>query len=490
MAVRTDPRQAGAHVRARRPVFGLVAAGALIEGALVLGVLVPLRLDRHPPALSTNLAVSLGVDARGLARYLALIAALLVGYVLALRLARQLRRTGAVAFVAATALFGVTLLPAHPGYSSDVFHYVAIARVAFTYEANPHVTPPQAFPDDPLMSLSGWWWLPSPYGPAWTWLSRLPHAAAGGSTDPTRLLIAFKALTLLGVVGTCAALAAAAERLLAGSGALAAVAFGWNPLVLLHLAGDGHNDAVMLGLLALGLLALASGRRLLALAGFGVAGLVKIAALPAAGALALFLLLNRGLRAVIAAGVVLLLLAAVLTAPYWEGSATFKATFDEGRYFTNTPAALAVEVLTPLLGENAAITLLGVGMRLALLGVLVWLVRRAGAEPRRLILATATGYTLAVSLLCAWYQPWYASWALLCWAALPRSRASVPLLLALTTGALLVPASVNFLPAVLGWDLHSTGIELLTVLSVHLPLGAALVWLWGRRSAREDDPVN
>ena len=106
------------------------------------------------------------------------------------------------------------------------------------------------------MALSGWKWLPSPYGPGWTWLSALPYAATAGSDDATRAVLAFKGLAVICLVATTAGVAIAAERLRPGTGAAAAVLFGWNPLVLIHLAADGHNDAAMLALLAWGTAAL------------------------------------------------------------------------------------------------------------------------------------------------------------------------------------------------------------------------------------------
>jgi hypothetical protein len=92
------------------------------------------------------------------------------------------------------------------------------------------------------------------------------------------------------------------------------------------------------------------------------------------------------------------------------------------------------------------------------------------------VAALAVVYTLAVTLLCGWYQPWYAAWPLLFLAALPAERWALGTALALTAGALLVPTAINYAPALSGRDVHDLAIEVLGVVLLLAPLaGAALV---------------
>ena len=451
----------------------LGAAAIAIECLLLAGVTLPSRLDRHPPSLHLNLAHLYGLNVRGLVLYVALALGLLAAYAAALYGTRAAGRRGIVAAVVGAAVFGVTLLPAHPTYSSDVFHYIATGRVNFTYGRNPHVTPPATFPEDPAMPLSGWWTLPSPYGPAWTWLSALPHTASGGANHSTRAVIAYKALAVLCLTGGTLAVGRAAERLRPGSGVLAAVAFGWNPLVLIHFGADGHNDAAMLLLLAWGVTALAYRRTAPALLLFGAAALVKAAAGLALLGLMLWLLRERAWRGLGVGLAATGLLGMLLIWPYWAGLETFRAMLEEGTYFTNTIASLVQRALAPSLGDDPSRTVVGVLARLALIGVLIWRIRGVGRAPADMIGCLALLYLLAVVPFATWYQPWYATWVLLFFAALAYKRTAIAAVLGLTAGGLLVPVSVNFLAEISGRGARDAGIDALTVTLTVVPLLAA-----------------
>src|SRR6476469_2653587 len=113
MTVAARERRAAGSARSDLPVLlALCGAAAAIEVALLAGVVAPLRLDRNPPSLQTNLARALGEDWRGLAGYVLLCLVLSAAYVLALRLARAAPPRLALAAVAASAVFGLTLLTA------------------------------------------------------------------------------------------------------------------------------------------------------------------------------------------------------------------------------------------------------------------------------------------------------------------------------------------------------------------------------------------
>jgi alpha-1,6-mannosyltransferase len=462
-----------------------LAAAVGIEAVLILGLLLPLRMDVHPPSLQVNLARVYGTDLRGLALYLVVASALLLLYAVAVRLASGLPRSAIPPVLTATAVLGATLLPVHPTYSSDVFHYVATARVGFAHGENPHVTSPEEIEGDPLMALSGWKWLPSPYGPGWTWLSALPYAASGGASRATGAVLAFKMLAVLALVLATAGIALAAERLRPGSGAAAAVAFGWNPLVLVHLAGDGHNDAAMLALLAWGVFALAYRRPGLALALFGCACLIKAAAGLALAVLAIGLISRARWRPLVAGLAVPMLLGVLLIAPYWAGLETFRAMLDEGRYFTNTLASLAQRLLEPALGGDPARVLVGALFRSVLLAIVVVVAWRAGMRPLPVVAALASVYLLAVTVLGTWYQPWYATWPLLFLAVLAPGRAWwFGLALALTVGGLLVPVAVNFVAAMSGLGARDALIDALAVGLVLAPIGFVVVMALRIRASR------
>lgn len=462
--------------RGRLARVRLLGATAAIEAALVLGILLPLRLDLRPPSLGTNLARVYGLDLTGLLLYGALAAVLMGAYLIAAHSASGQPFGRVAGALAATCLFAITLAPAHPTYSSDIFHYVATARVDFAHGANPHTTSPESFPDDPLMQLSGWKWLPSPYGAAWSLLSALPYAAPDGAATATGAVISFKALSILCLIGATAGVALAAETLRPGSGVRAALLFGWNPLVLIHLAADGHNDAAMLCALAWGLVALTAGHRGAALALFAAACLIKPAAGIAALTLLIVMLRGREWRAVAGGLAVALLLAFLCYWRYWAGAETFRAMLDEGRYFTNTPASLLQRLLEPSLGGDPARLIVGGVARLLLLLAIVLAARRSDGSPASVVVALAGVYLLAVIPLATWYQPWYATWPLLFVAvAAVHDKRWVWGAAALTAGGLLVPVSVNFIAEISGRGARDALIDALTVGLTLAPFAAAAV---------------
>ena len=125
--------------------------------------------------------------------------------------------------------------------SSDAWTYWSYARVHDPYRDTPA--------DDAVSArFAGRAYLhdSSPYGAVWSLASR--PAGLMGSADAAAW--SFRALAALSVL--------AATWLLARRRAPAAALVGWNPVVALHFAGGGHNDALMVALVAV---ALALGER-------------------------------------------------------------------------------------------------------------------------------------------------------------------------------------------------------------------------------------
>src|SRR5205814_1207622 len=181
-----------------------------------------------------------------------------------------LRRGGGMRVVLALAL-AVQLAPlaAPLLVSTDAWTYWDYGRIAAVHHANPYVSNPDDFPADPAFRWvgTGWWNTGSVYGPAFT-LTSEPLALADDRSA------AAAAWTYKAIAAACmAAVVLFVARL---TGSPFAVAFaGWNPLLALHMAGGGHNDAWMAALVLAALAAAASGRRQLAGAAWAFAILVK-----------------------------------------------------------------------------------------------------------------------------------------------------------------------------------------------------------------------
>ena len=154
--------------------------------------------------------------------------------------------------------------------STDAWTYWDYGRLAAVHGANPYVTPPSAFPGDPAFGHMGTHWqgTTSVYGPLFTLLAEPLGLAAGGS--PGGAAWAYKALAAAATVA-----AALAAGRLSRRPALALVAAGWSPLLAVHAAGAGHNDAWPAALLLGALVAAASRRPVLAGAGWAAAAAVK-----------------------------------------------------------------------------------------------------------------------------------------------------------------------------------------------------------------------
>jgi hypothetical protein len=231
-----------------RPVAALAAGAATF--ALVLAVSVLAWGD----ASSFRAHPGGAVFGQGARTVVVLLATGFVLYVCGLALLRHASAsTGAVLALAAA----IQLAPlAGPLLAStDAWTYWDYGRLAAVHDANPYVDHPAAFPGDPALLAMGSRWREetSVYGPAFTLVSEPLARAAGDS----RSAAAWEYKTLAALAALVAAVLASR---LARRAALAAAFVGWNPVLAVHFAGGGHNDA-WVGALTLAALTLAAARR-------------------------------------------------------------------------------------------------------------------------------------------------------------------------------------------------------------------------------------
>src|SRR5712691_7162435 len=182
------------------------------------------------------------------------------------RFGGRLVLVGALAAAIQLAPLGAPLL-----ISTDAWTYWDYGRIAAVHGGNPYVQHPADYPADPAYRWAGTGWrdTSSVYGPAFTLASEPLALADGSSADAAAWT--YKALAALALL----AATALAAQLAAGRRAFAAAFVGWNPLLALHFAGGGHNDAWMAALVLAALGLGASGRRQLAGAAWALAILVK-----------------------------------------------------------------------------------------------------------------------------------------------------------------------------------------------------------------------
>jgi hypothetical protein len=182
-----------------------------------------------------------------------------------------------------------------PHRSADVYAYGAYGQIVSEHSASPYATRPSAFPDDPVIDrmAKGWRNTRSVYGPAFTALSALGMRMAGTSAWIERLW--FQALAAL-ATGFSALLL---KRLSPGRWWM----FALNPVTMIVVSHEGHNDALVgLGILsALWFLgrASAAGSRPSpyihgAMGSFVFAASIKITAILAVPAMAIWIVRHVG----------------------------------------------------------------------------------------------------------------------------------------------------------------------------------------------------
>jgi hypothetical protein len=138
--------------------------------------------------------------------------------------------------------------------STDAWTYWDYGRIAAVHGESPYDTPPNVFPGDPAFAWTGTAWRDetSAYGPAFTLASE--PLARTSSPD-------LAAWTYKSIAAACALAAVVLAARLSRRRALACVLVGWNPLLAVHLAGGGHNDAWIAALVLGALGAGATGKR-------------------------------------------------------------------------------------------------------------------------------------------------------------------------------------------------------------------------------------
>jgi alpha-1,6-mannosyltransferase len=326
------------------------------------------------------------------------------------------------------ALFAV--LP--PLLSHDVYSYVDYARLGALHGIDPYRRGPAAAPADPAFPHVTWPHTASAYGPLFTLasypLAWLPVGVA---------VYALKAVSAVSVLAI--ALLAARSAPLRGVDPLRSAAFvALNPLVLVHVVGGPHNDALAVLLTMVGVAAMLGARERASGAAFAAAVAVKAsAAIALPFAFAASLRPPRDLKAhsgsvfrparrfsvgVGVAGISIGIAAYAAFGWHWLDAVAQLGQNQGHTSHLSIPTTLAR--ITGL--DKGAARAAAIGLLAALVAfLLAWTYR--GGDWLRAAAWVTTGLLLATS----WLLPWYLLWPLPL-AALSRDRALQLLLLVLT----------------------------------------------------------
>jgi alpha-1,6-mannosyltransferase len=391
-------------------------------------------------------------------------------------------------------LCGALLVLVVPFHSSDFYGYLNRGFQQSAFGVNPYlVTVAQTLEGghSPLLH-EHWVNNPCPYGFFFAALAGGITALAGSSFSLAFLL--FKLLNLLLLLGTTVLIYHIARHLKHERPWLPAFLFGANPLVLLHVMGNGHNDILMVCLLMASLWCLLSrnwGWVSLPLLALSV--LTKYASLLALPFVLVFMLRNRQFQALIAGGLLSVGVLALLGALYVDPGQPWPWTAmldNAGKAQHSLVAALSrtsyyvADILTNRRNEAMQVTQ-------KLLKMLFWggfivfylwqgfrFIARS-ADFRNLLYAAGLTMTVMVAFVSAKFHPWYVVMFL-------------PLLVLLPDNSRLYRFGILFalfqtIAFTLLQNVHVIGVLLLTVLPAWLAWsGKSLpIPAWARWSAAD-----
>lgn len=434
------------------------------------------------PQLRTEADVSWGLA--GLALYVLLLMFLFAVYVAAARWAWRRRLSVWASRRLFRRLMGVTagllllLLVTREIYAVDVFAYSWFGRIFAVFGDNPYVNVPLEYA---ATDTAGWlpylYWqdLPAPYGPVWLLLAGGVATVANLFGDAIayhvighKLLVSASYLLSVWLIwkvmgqlagrrvlstnrGGRIALTRSGRRrrsILTAQQARAwqsavALAFAWNPLMLIEFGISAHNDLLMLTCVLLAVHLHLKGRWQLAVLALALAFLIKFTALIFVPGY-LWLLLwqarrekpdrawSRGMARLGTALLIFTVACIAFYIPFWQGPTTLNVLYQDptAQFFVHSFGTIINRKLPDLLSafsgfqgqsattaeSRAAFEAVSAGLArwvplLIAMLVAVWQTWPA-RDTRRML--RAWGWTIFVlqTLGLAWFWPWYVAWLL------------------------------------------------------------------------------
>jgi hypothetical protein len=290
--------------------------------------------------------------------------------------------------------------------STDVFSYIAYARMGVVHGVNPYLHGPQAIVGDPIYHYVGQDWkkVATAYGPLYTLLS-YPLAVLG----VTGALWGMKLEALLAGAGTLL-LTWRCARLRGLDPKLALVAVGVNPLWVIYALGGAHNDLIMTLLMMVAVALTLTGERGSEREAFAGASVVGATLVKATGIVLLpfMLLARRRLAPLFGAAVAALACAIAAYVAFGIHGVDIVSALNRDAAFVSTDS-FPTEI-AHLFGKPGVFPVDHDLLKIGLVLIVVHLMWRTW---RGYDWVAASGWTLlAIAVTSTWLLAWYILWSL------------------------------------------------------------------------------
>jgi hypothetical protein len=310
----------------------------------------------------------------------------------------------AVSKRAAIVLIGVLHVLVFAGpilFSTDVFSYIAYARMGVEHGINPYSHGPISIAHDPVYRYVGqdWKHVATAYGPLYTLIS-YPFALLG----VTGAIWGMKVLALLASIGTLV-LTWRCARVRELNPVLAILIVGANPLYVIYALGGAHNDLIMLLAMMAAVSLTFAGRDAPAAATVVAGALVK----ATVAALLPFMILARRRRAQVIGALGALALGALIGyAVFGVDGINIVAALNRDAAFVSTDSF--PNELAHLVGKPGVFPIDHDLLKAALVLIVLHLMWRTW---RGYDWVAASGWALlAISVTSTWLLAWYILWPL------------------------------------------------------------------------------
>jgi hypothetical protein len=331
--------------------------------------------------------------------------------------------------------------------------------------------------------------IPSPYGPLWT---NIEAVVMGATTRVPLAILIFKTIATLASLGSIWLVWRILGHVSPGRRLLGTVLFAWNPVIVVELAGEGHNDALMLLFALAGLYATVRLRPAASLVATTLGTLTKVVPVLVLPPQLVFLWRRRTddptiVTKLVIGAVASLVLAVVVFLPVWVGFQTFeglRVSSEPGPWPTISGALYRfIERTRPDVDVGLLVRIIVQGAFLAFV-VMASLRVRTSLQMLEASAAIAVAYLLFGSPV---YFPWYAVFPVALLALVPRIG-TIALVFILAFMSRAIAPLVDLQP-----QYHPIPIAPFQVTNAGILIGlatfAALVlWAFVRWSSREPDP--